>query len=362
MFVNLFFLDASHIYWHLKIILFFFIGGFILFNLFLHKYYSSTQVSTILILFLLMMGLSPYLSTLILYYSLLLVPHHSDGFYLFLVFLTYLIIYVYIYINISIRNVWKIFVETINKKIYQVVIIILLFMFFSYGWTYYISIKPITEHDTLEYAIQGKVFHEQKIIRYDSHRYDKNSGFYYVGLHGFSFPLLATLERMTNHFLNSKDYFFRSINSMYGILILLVFFLYSYEKTDLKYALIMSISLLFTYGFFETIMKYHIDNFRLFFLISSVYILVQFFDCIKEKGHLHLLGVFLGAQSNAHSLCFMLACILLFSLFLFLPFVLRDRIKIVSYLFLIMLIYGGFHYILDIFFGTGWIFKEIKFY
>lgn len=363
MFESFIFLKITHFYWILKVVLFFLVGGYVLFGVFFHRLYHLNKTH-MLILFFLMTGLSPYLATLIIYYSLYILPHQSNIFYLMIVFLMYLLIYILFHKKSTWRSLWKMLTESLNRKIHFVLISIISFLgiIFLLGWMYYISVKPITEHDTLEYATQGKVFYEQKVISYQPHRYDKHSGFYYVGLHGFSFPLLATLERMTNIFINSNDYFFRSINSIYGMLILMVFFLYSFEKTNFFYAIIMSVSLLFTYGFFETIMKYHIDHFRIFFLVSSIYVLVQFFDHIKNTSCLNVLGLFLGAQSNTHSLGFMLACILLCSLFLFLPFVLKDRMKIISYLFFLMMLYGGIHYVCDVFFGTGWIFKEVKFY
>lgn len=431
------FLNIKEIYLGLKIILFFLFGGYVLYGALSHRLPATNRTSSILILFLLMVGLSPYVATLVLYYSLLLFPHRSDIFYLLMIVLVYLAIYVFLhktecnkdllvlirnllrkennYILLTIviillltlpqwalfltfRDIWYLFkvywmyisglllviltyfmgdmylskrgeawnlsevFKYVHKRSNLIVrsIIIILFTIFLLSWLYYTSTKIWYEHDKFEYAVQGKIFYEQKIIHYDLHRYDKNSGFYYVGLHGFSYLLLSTLERMTNSILDSGDYFFRSIDYIYGILVLLIFFIYSYEKTNLAYAFIITLSLLYTIGFFEILTRYYIDDFKIFFIISTIYLLVYCFTYLKDKNCLNIFALFLGAQSNAHSIGFILAGILLFSLFLFLPFTFKERIKIVFYLFILMIFYGGLHYLLDIIWGTRWVLdKEI---
>ncbi|MBK8949151.1 MAG: hypothetical protein IPM68_09940 [Flavobacteriales bacterium] len=50
------------------------------------------------------------------------------------------------------------------------------------------------DHDVLEYGVQGRWFLDTLEATYQRLRFDAVSGFYYVGLHGFSFPLLFTWE------------------------------------------------------------------------------------------------------------------------------------------------------------------------
>lgn len=345
------------------IFLTFLVGGIISSACFV-QFTKKSAIFSLPQILLLGVGISPYFITTLLYYLFILLPNRSDGFYLTFIYSIYFILslvslssikYLLNGVSSSIKNI---FIE--NRLIF--IVGILFFTFVFAGWSYYIKSKSLTEHDTLEYAVQGKIFYVDKAIHYESHRYDEDSGFYYVGLHGLSFPLLATFERMNNSFLGSeKDYFFRSLNSIFGLFILLGIFLHSLRAKNIFFAIIICIGLFFTYGFFETIMKYHIDNYRIFYLLCSI-ILMQKYIENNSFSTLFIFALFLGAQANAHSLGFMLAIMQIGILFLFTDGNILTKLKKTSQITFFMLIFGGIHYLIDIFSGTGWIFQDIKFY
>jgi hypothetical protein len=347
----------------LELVLCFKIGGFIMAG-FIDKHLNSNKKLSIFSLLILGAGISPFIIGTLLYYLFWLLPLQSDNFYLLAVAIFYFIILISSYqsfLNLIIQ--FKNFVITFFKS--QKLLTTLLFaiaIFLFVGWSYYIRTKLLTEHDTLEYAVQGKTFYEDKFIEYEKFRFDEKNGFFYVGLHGFSFPLLATFERMTNQFFGyEKDYFFRSLNSIFGILILMSVLIYSSEKKNLLFGIFICVALMGTYGFFETIMKYHIDHYRIFYLMCSAFLMNRLFENFNTK-NLILFSIFLGAQANAHSLGFMLAIIQLTTVFLFLEGSFVHRFKNTFYIFALMIVFGASHYLVDIFAGTGWIFQGVKFY
>ena len=306
-------------------------------------------------------GLSPYLIGILLNYLLWIVPERTDSFYFISILLCFLVLFLLFRKEISplISGVLEI-ISKINRRL--ILLASLGLVVVGLGWSFYITKKAITEHDTLEYAVQGKIFYETKTVTYDDHNFDEGSGFYYVGLHGYSFPLIASWERIGNSILKSdSDYLFRSINSLYGILILLSIVFFAYRKSGIEVAIALLIALPFAYGFFETIFKYHIDFYRIFFLNYSILGMILL---IKRPSTplLIALGIFLGAQANAHSLGALLYLIQLFVIFLFLPLNLFSRLKYSIGLLSISLFFGSLHYLLDVVWGTGWIFQEIKFY
>jgi len=339
------------------------LGGLII-AAFIDKYLNNDKKLKLFYILILGAGFSPFLIGTLLYYLLWLLPYKSDYFYLLVIATTYLSIFISAYksffsIVFQLKNIVFEFFK--SQKILSIITIGAA-LFFFVGWSYYIRTKLLTEHDTLEYAVQGKTFYEDKLIEYEKFRFDEKNGFFYVGLHGFSFPLLATFERMTNHLFGyEKDYFFRSLNSIFGMLMLFALFIYSLEKKNLLFALFVCLALALTYGFFETIMKYHIDNFRIFYLLCSTFLMFQLFEKFSTKT-LILFSVFLGAQANAHSLGFMLSIIQLATVFLFLDGNIANRFKNTFSIFILMLLFGGSHYLIDIFAGTGWIFQGVKFY
>jgi hypothetical protein len=341
--------------------------GYIVFMALSHFFNRENKFSATFIL-LLSLGLTPGLIALFLYYALLLFPHQSSLSYILIVMLPFALLFslsikqlkLYRTVIKEFRNWYRSNFKTIFTKILLFGTILFMFLSIAY-FNYYLYSKEITEHDTLEYAVQGKVFFTDASIPYDEYRYDEKSGFYYVGLHGFSFPLQATWERHLNTFTGlEKDIYFRSINMFYGTLIALLM-LVLLSRQSIFLGLTGALTLFICYGFFETFMKYHIDNMRIFFLVASM---LFFVEALKQTStrSVFLFGIFLGLQVNSHSLGALISFIQLAVLFLYIPGSIVNKLKLCSLAGLSMLAFGGIHYCIDVLTGTGWLFQQVKFY
>ncbi|GIV26459.1 MAG: hypothetical protein KatS3mg027_0273 [Bacteroidia bacterium] len=319
-------------------------------------------------------GISLYLIVHLLYYLLLLIKGFSHEFYIIIlvgvigfngVFLCWK--YSFYQVRNVIEELKSQFIDLLNfwgirsywmKFLFFVVVIV-----FIAGWLFYLNRKSISEHDTLEYAVCGKNFCIERTIEYKRVPYNDRTGFYYVGLHGFSFPLIYALECMSNDLMNSEDLFFRSINSISGMLIFILIFLSISRHTSKFYSILFAMGYWLIYSVFETEMKYHIDNFRIMLLVFNLFFILKNMSSIFDMRKSFVLGVLMGGMSNAHSLGFLLSFIIMISLILSVQkgsFLLK--IKRIVFIFLVSILFGGVHYLLDIFLGTGWLFQSIKFY
>jgi hypothetical protein len=354
--------DPNYYFFLLKIFISFLLGGIVIAAC-IQKVLSKNERlgKNPMISLVIGIGLSPYTIALLLNYLLWLIGGKSDLFY----FLS--IITVFVLLALWAKDALAGLLLELKSRVASINKFFLLvggigIALFLVGWSFYINIKELTEHDTLEYAVQGKIFYETKSLAYNAHNYDQASGFYYVGLHGYTFPLLASWERILNSIFGiQSDLFFRSINSLYGILILLSGFLLALRISSSRLAWIFIIALTFTYGFYETIFKYHIDLYRIFFLNWSLLGLILLIRKPTFQMVL-ILGLLMGAQANAHSLGALLYILQMGVVFLFLPLNIPLRLKYTASLLLVSLLFGSLHYILDVIWGTGWIFQEIKFY
>jgi hypothetical protein len=333
-------------------------------------------------------GLGPFFCSLLLYYLLWLVPGKPPLFYTSVIISFFVILHFLlkneipnllkvlkerfkIYFKNDIFNKNKPLVDLIFFKIYPSKYNLHYLNFFFIIVILYFGLKnlmqiieiPIMGHDMLEYAIQAKYFGKQKIIEYVSNRFHAENKFYYVGLHGFSFPLLGTWEYIFNETIgfNFNDFYFKSITSYYAMLILLIQF-YWVKKTSFLLAVFSNIMLFLTYGFYITIYEYHIDTFRIFMSISSFIALAYAVENSKQNFAIILLGIFCGAQAFIHSFGVFISVFLVLSFFIFSNENWFNKIKKSLTVTSIVLLMGGIHYIFDVFFGTGWIFQEIKFY
>jgi hypothetical protein len=228
-------------------------------------------------------------------------------------------------------------------------------MAFVYLWVKFTLKYPIVEHDALEYAIQGLVFARDLKIEYVSHRFDQSSNFYYVGMHGFGFPLLSTWQSLFNIPLGYKtDFFFRLQSGYYFLLIFLQVWLFvnRFMRNNSIYALL---SLVIVYWYYDMLFDYHIDSYRLYLFFLSI--LGLYFILLKRSAiSLIYSSMIFGFAAFAHSTA---ALALSFSfpvLFLFLREPLFKRIGWILLFIVGSFIFGASHYIYDIFFGTGWVF------
>ncbi|MCB0810619.1 MAG: hypothetical protein KDB96_15185, partial [Flavobacteriales bacterium] len=218
--------------------------------------------------------------------------------------------------------------------------------------------KPLVDHDVLEYGVQGSVFLRDKTIQFVRHRLDPATGFYYVGLHGFSFPLLFTWEGLLGEVFGVHgDAWSRSITIWYSWLsIALAWSLFRVARPWLAVAGALAMTL--PLGFLFLIMVYHLDSYRIFLFSAVMAALVAAFRESTSARWL-LLGTLAGAHAFVHSLGAILGGILVLVVVLVSSGGIAERLRPVLWMIGPLLLAGGLHYVLDTFLGTGWIFKDI---
>lgn len=218
--------------------------------------------------------------------------------------------------------------------------------------------KPLIDHDVLEYALQGRVFLRDMAILYQHHPFDAATGFYYVGLHGHSFPLLFTWEGLQAQAMEIRsDLWGRSITMWYGWL--LITFLWAVlRRLGPWVAVAGGIALTAAMGFLFLLTIYHLDSYRIFFFCTSVAAFVMMLRA-PSPHRLALFAALCGAHAFIHSIGATLSGALWLVMLVFvqvpLPVRLRWGLRAAG----IMLAFGAIHYVADILFGTGWIFQDI---
>lgn len=221
--------------------------------------------------------------------------------------------------------------------------------------------KPLVDHDVLEYGVQGRIFLREKAIVYQRFMHDAASGFYYVGLHGHSFPLLFTWEGLHSTWLASPgDMWVRSITMWYAWL--LIAFCWSLmRRVDRWMAVAGGISLTAPIGFLFLMTIYHLDSYRIFFFTLA---LAGFVAVLQQpaRERLLLFAVLAGAQAFIHSVGAILAGVMVAVLLFTVPLPIMPRLRWLIRAVVVMLLVGAVHYVVDVFMGTGWIFQDIIWY
>jgi hypothetical protein len=244
-----------------------------------------------------------------------------------------------------------------SDRIFYVFMILLLV--YGFGLTIYL---PVTDHDALIYASQGKIFYQDMSIGYGPIRFDEASAYQYIGMHGFSFPLQLTWERIWQGSIGGTgDLFFRSLNYYYLLLLLLLPY-YWLRKMDVRYGLLAILVLFLTQVFMDKLIHYSLDTYRLFFFVVMTIFMLK---TVKSGSRLALIGfgIFAGLAGNAHSFGMILFPMALGAAFLFMQgHIVKERIPKLALVGAICLLCGGLHYVIDILWGTGWVFQEMRYF
>lgn len=320
------------------------------------------------------LGIGPVLASLFLYYLLIIIPHQSNWFYLIAITILYAALILinkkstpYFFSNIKwlfnqIANLFK-FKKGIKHYCLNTNNLFLIFIapIVAYGCIN-ILLTQIPGHDVLEYLVQGEYFFNQKEITYQAQNYNSANGFYYVGLHGWSFPLQTTLEKLFDSVsFYGYDLYFRSLTLWYGILITAIVYYFSKKYTTTYFALAAALVLLLTKGFFNGITSFHIDSYRIFLFTLSIIFTLKYIK-LPNTNTLILLSFFAGSSAFTHSLSVLISIFIGLTILIFYQNNLFNKLKSATIYTFLILLFGGVHYILDVFIGTGWIFNEIDFY
>jgi membrane-bound ClpP family serine protease len=194
-------------------------------------------------------------------------------------------------------------------------------------------------------------------VYYTSYPFHPENGFYYIGLHGFTFPLIYTWELMFNKLFNVESIIlFKMINPLYSFFLLILVF--EEVKTISKtYAFWSVLLIAMSMGFIFNALQFHLEMLREFLFLVFVSFFIRALKDASIKNIL-LFAAIAGLQSTIHSIGAIAACIALALILLKLYLSNMDR-KIQTSMFavLFLLVFGWIHYLLDIFIGTGWILK-----
>jgi len=344
----------------------------------LSKKGKNDQIYSTLELLLYSLGLGPVFTVLILYFLLMLIPGHSDLFYLVLVSLIYLLLLIWCRKSVSLllTEIKGYFKSSFSKKRYRtffslkkiehatyiLLLLILLIGFLILHLSNTLQ-TPLEGHDILTYGNIGKIYYQEKAITYSKNIYNKENGFFFSGSPKPSFSLLLTWEMILNGCFHQEvssekpydmsfDIYFRSTSAYYGLLIIFMLFFWLHKRN--KYLALLGVLVLLSgLRFFLMLVNYHMDSYRIFFLLLSWIFLAY---TIKNRDHFSffLLGVFSGFTAFSHLIGVAVAMINCIALFIFLEKPFKERLIKTFVLSLLVLAFGGIHYLLDAFYGAKW--------
>ena len=328
---------------------------------------NKRKIHSNLELLLYSLGLGPVLTSLLLYYLLLFFPYQPYLFYLLFIFSIYLFLsflgrkyFSVLLSNISekIKNTKKIFknlnaYHQIESIIFISVLIIFLVSFLFLYLTNTLQ-TPLDGTDALKYGTLGKIYFMEKSLEYRWIRPYPKTGFYFYTNQAPSFSLLLTWEKIMDSFFNAdKDTYYKSLSAYYALLILSVLVLWLSKKS--KYLALLGIfGLLSGFSFSQTLITQHLDSYRIFFLVISWIFLAY---AVEKKDFLSflLLGIFSGFAAFSHTIGAVIVIFNCLAFFIFLKGNLKDKLTRTTFIIILIIVCGWLHYILDIFWGYGWV-------
>ena len=312
------------------------------------------------------LGLGPVFTVSMLYYFLLLIPGRAHLFYLISILAIYGVISIFSFKGFQVLGVqlknwvktsaasWKSMgtKEKFKRAGYWTFLLALLagFLILYLGNTLR---TPLGQHDALVYGNLGKMYYQQERIVYSRVMKPAPNGFYFQGSQRPSFSLLLTWEMMLNDERTNQspgfDLYFRSMSGYYGLLFLGVYFFWLYRKN--KYLALLGLLAVFSgLQFFLMLVNYHLDAYRMFFLVIS-WIWLAYTLKRKDGFSLFLFGVFSAFTAFTHLIGLVVAVFNVLALFIFYEDSLKARIFKVAAVVLLMAALGNIHYLLDVLFG-----------
>jgi hypothetical protein len=328
---------------------------------------NKERIHSNLELLLYSLGVGPVFTSLLLYYLLLFSPHKSYFFYLSGVFIIYLFLLLLGRKHFSVlwtdiikktKNTKKRFknLNTYHQKELIIFASILIIFLASFLFLYLTNTlqTPLDGTDALRHGTFGKIFFVEKSLEYRWIRLYPKGGFYLQVNHAPSFSLILTWEKIMDSFFNAdKDLYFKSISTYYTLLILCIIFFWLFRKN--KYlALLGILALLSGFSFFQTLILQHLDSYRIFFLIIS-WIFLGYAIEKKDSLSFLLLGIFSGFAAFSHTIGAVLVVFNCLTLFIFTKGNFKSKLSRTTFVTILVITFGWFHYILDIIWGFGWI-------
>jgi hypothetical protein len=330
--------------------------------------FNKSGSGTVPELLLYSLGMGPVVTVLMLYYQFLIIPGHSNGFYLAsvcLVFggLTVLAAPGFKTIGRHLKTGLKRFnfrqnpapaAEILKTVLYWVLIFSLLagFLVLYMGNTLQ---TPLEHHDALIYGNLGKYYYQHKQVKYERVMSPAGRGFVFQGSQKPSFSLLLTWEMMLNpETVRGKpefDMYFRSISGYYGLLLLAITFLWLYRKN--RYLALLGVLVqLAALRFLSMLVDYHLDSYRIFFLLLSWIFMAKALESPHRFSHI-MFGLLSGFAAFTHLIGLAAASINLTAYLLFVNARMKTRLLGTGAQVLLVLLGGGIHYLLELFFGAA---------
>jgi hypothetical protein len=310
------------------------------------------------------LGIGPSLNTWILNILLLFFPKLPHFIYIVFPTLIY-VVFSSIYhtelrefLSQSVASASNFLASSINKIL--IITTSLFLTLFSLYQLYAINKFVITGSDQIIYAQQGKIIARDASIKYKRDYFDDKTKFYYLALHGFSYPLFSTINYLYNYSFGFKgDLFFVNISNYYLILIALLVLVELQKFLPFKYKHYSFLStLFFLTSPLVIVLSYirSIDSYRVFLLISSLIIFNEYLVTKKLK-LLYILGLFIGLASNSHIIGLVLSCIFIAAIF-FQEGLYKEKIKNTFIVITVATLFGAYHYPIQTFYGDGWVFRK----
>jgi hypothetical protein len=315
------------------------------------------------------LGLGPVLTVLILYYLMILIPGRSHFFYLSAVLLVFGSIAFFGYKGFVIlgRRIKDFFRtlssawgsagngERLKHVFYWIFLLVLLsaFLYMFLGGTLQTRME---QHDALIYGNLGIYYYQKGQVPYQRVMHPTKDGFVFQGSQKPSFSLLLTWEMLLNGKKNNQtpefDLFFRSISGYYGLLVLALLFLWLYRKN--RYLPLLGLlAMLSGYRFVYMLLNYHLDSYRIFFLLIS-WIWLGYALKYRDRFSFIMLSLFSGLAAFTHLIGLAAALLNLLAFAIFCRYPLKERLLKSVSMGLIILACGNIHYLLEIVFGAAW--------
>jgi hypothetical protein len=313
------------------------------------------------------LGFGPIGTSLLLYYLLLIMPHRTNVFYISVVFGAFLLLFV-----LGRRQWTRTFTEiksnfkkTFNKyqesnpsaKLEYGIFVIVLFVFLSVFifilLNYHLRL-PIYESDTLKYAEMGKICFQEKSLEYKWALYDRIGSASPRFNSAPSYALILTWEKMTGWlFKADQDIYFKMVSAYFSLLILAIMIFWLAKRNKIL-ALLGAFAFLSGFSFFITLFQFHLDSFRIYFIIIS-WIFLSYAVDRDDRLSFVLFGLSSGLAAYAHTSGAIVALINVLIYMFFIKGPLKSKISKTCFLLIIIFFFGFIHYILDVFWGGGWI-------